>query len=136
MIRRPPRSTLFPYTTLFRSNNSEKKLPRAHQSENGSRLAAAISEDDLCKISSIELVLAKIVPLRYIAFKFFIRYVDVRIALACDDISKPRYAVCFRSCVGRSGASERYSSAFTCPGGRKFTRHFLVRNDVYVRHRF
>src|SRR5436309_11236400 len=26
MIRRPPRSTLFPYTTLFRSNNS-KGLP-------------------------------------------------------------------------------------------------------------
>src|SRR5260221_4831996 len=24
MIRRPPRSTLFPYTTLFRSNNLEK----------------------------------------------------------------------------------------------------------------
>src|SRR5256885_13294462 len=24
MIRRPPRSTLFPYTTLFRSNNSKK----------------------------------------------------------------------------------------------------------------
>src|SRR5256885_16928656 len=25
MIRRPPRSTLFPYTTLFRSNPSEKQ---------------------------------------------------------------------------------------------------------------
>src|SRR5256885_12012709 len=24
MIRRPPRSTLFPYTTLFRSNNSDR----------------------------------------------------------------------------------------------------------------
>src|SRR3712207_7382483 len=24
MIRRPPRSTLFPYTTLFRSNSAEK----------------------------------------------------------------------------------------------------------------
>src|SRR3712207_9021875 len=26
MIRRPPRSTLFPYTTLFRSNSSVHKL--------------------------------------------------------------------------------------------------------------
>src|SRR2546422_7053485 len=26
MIRRPPRSTLFPYTTLFRSPNSEKYI--------------------------------------------------------------------------------------------------------------
>src|SRR3989454_8148971 len=25
MIRRPPRSTLFPYTTLFRSNNGDAK---------------------------------------------------------------------------------------------------------------
>src|SRR5258708_22814051 len=29
MIRRPPRSTLFPYTTLFRSLH-ERKRPRAH----------------------------------------------------------------------------------------------------------
>src|SRR3712207_7622023 len=27
MIRRPPRSTLFPYTTLFRSNQFAKTLP-------------------------------------------------------------------------------------------------------------
>src|SRR3712207_8802480 len=26
MIRRPPRSTLFPYTTLFRSNNKELSM--------------------------------------------------------------------------------------------------------------
>src|SRR3712207_7963423 len=26
MIRRPPRSTLFPYTTLFRSKNLQRKL--------------------------------------------------------------------------------------------------------------
>src|SRR3712207_9497546 len=26
MIRRPPRSTLFPYTTLFRSNEARKRL--------------------------------------------------------------------------------------------------------------
>ena len=28
MIRRPPRSTLFPYTTLFRSNTIKNKLRR------------------------------------------------------------------------------------------------------------
>src|SRR5229473_648432 len=28
MIRRPPRSTLFPYTTLFRSKDKSKKLRR------------------------------------------------------------------------------------------------------------
>src|SRR2546429_2005162 len=29
MIRRPPRSTLFPYTTLFRSEGDENRLSRA-----------------------------------------------------------------------------------------------------------
>src|SRR3712207_7548469 len=29
MIRRPPRSTLFPYTTLFRSYPVEPRLPRS-----------------------------------------------------------------------------------------------------------
>src|SRR5689334_24576865 len=28
MLRRPPRSTLFPYTTLFRSNTTGKELAR------------------------------------------------------------------------------------------------------------
>src|SRR2546422_6947898 len=28
MIRRPPRSTLFPYTTLFRSFSSPRRLPQ------------------------------------------------------------------------------------------------------------
>src|SRR2546426_8741742 len=27
MIRRPPRSTLFPYTTLFRSRGAQRQLP-------------------------------------------------------------------------------------------------------------
>src|SRR5258708_31831856 len=29
MIRRPPRSTLFPYTTLFRSPERDRAMPRA-----------------------------------------------------------------------------------------------------------
>src|SRR2546430_8714633 len=30
MIRRPPRSTLFPYTTLFRSSSSSTRAPLMH----------------------------------------------------------------------------------------------------------
>src|SRR2546427_9652651 len=33
MIRRPPRSTLFPYTTLFRSISTRKARPRQRQPE-------------------------------------------------------------------------------------------------------
>src|SRR5256885_12797165 len=32
MIRRPPRSTLFPYTTLFRSNRIGERLKGTHDS--------------------------------------------------------------------------------------------------------
>src|SRR5260221_8995400 len=31
MIRRPPRSTLFPYTTLFRSDHAGVERPRQHR---------------------------------------------------------------------------------------------------------
>src|SRR2546427_9602870 len=34
MIRRPPRSTLFPYTTLFRSDQAPR-LPAAHHARRG-----------------------------------------------------------------------------------------------------
>src|SRR3712207_7286403 len=30
MIRRPPRSTLFPYTTLFRSNDEQRRVAEAY----------------------------------------------------------------------------------------------------------
>src|SRR3712207_7921382 len=36
MIRRPPRSTLFPYTTLFRSSSRGHLAERASTSSNGS----------------------------------------------------------------------------------------------------
>src|SRR5260370_10680923 len=62
MIRRPPRSTLFPYTTLFRSPSGLLKRPgyyalqlyarhakpvplRVDQSKNGPDLIACASED-------------------------------------------------------------------------------------------
>src|SRR5258708_31949322 len=45
MIRRPPRSTLFPYTTLFRSLRRASSRPGARQRlERGVRLAARNAE--------------------------------------------------------------------------------------------
>src|SRR3712207_7816368 len=37
MIRRPPRSTLFPYTTLFRSEGAERAGPERAQGAGGER---------------------------------------------------------------------------------------------------
>src|SRR2546427_3963882 len=45
MIRRPPRSTLFPYTTLFRSEIKKKPVQAA--SEAGGEEAAAVAEEAL-----------------------------------------------------------------------------------------
>src|SRR5258707_10899787 len=46
MIRRPPRSTLFPYTTLFRSPRSRRALAnfdrRRHRPYRGARRRAAV----------------------------------------------------------------------------------------------
>src|SRR5256885_9098732 len=44
MIRRPPRSTLFPYTTLFRSYAGRVPWPRRHQRDAG-RAARRIQLD-------------------------------------------------------------------------------------------
>src|SRR5258706_4384444 len=42
MIRRPPRSTLFPYTTLFRSAEQDR--------EKGAHLDQAVAADDLLRL--------------------------------------------------------------------------------------
>src|SRR3712207_7751354 len=53
MIRRPPRSTLFPYTTLFRSCQPEPYKPTTRPDQAIARLAAAqwgvVSLDELLR---------------------------------------------------------------------------------------
>src|SRR2546430_13124165 len=45
MIRRPPRSTLFPYTTLFRSQRTERKLKAQRACLHPARLAGRADRD-------------------------------------------------------------------------------------------
>src|SRR5260221_2869077 len=48
MIRRPPRSTLFPYTTLFRSRrNSHQAITMRNRSKNPSAMGQIVREDSL-----------------------------------------------------------------------------------------
>src|SRR3989442_6931856 len=59
MIRRPPRSTLFPYTTLFRSHRVEEKCParramRRHHQRGKRRLADELSELRVDDASAVE----------------------------------------------------------------------------------
>src|SRR5438552_13963060 len=56
MIRRPPRSTLFPYTTLFRSRSRPRthraRLPRAHRSGQAAPRRARRSEEHTSELQS------------------------------------------------------------------------------------
>src|SRR3712207_7387155 len=51
MIRRPPRSTLFPYTTLFRSRGAavarQRQFPRAHPLDVGQRVEGEAAAERL-----------------------------------------------------------------------------------------
>src|SRR2546430_6700980 len=53
MIRRPPRSTLFPYTTLFRSAVGDGALARRLAAPHGDRHAerTAVTGDDLADLA-------------------------------------------------------------------------------------
>src|SRR5258705_5421521 len=55
MIRRPPRSTLFPYTTLFRSHHALQHvlLHRSSTVEQGSWLARVRSEEHTSELQSL-----------------------------------------------------------------------------------
>src|SRR5258708_13218126 len=50
MIRRPPRSTLFPYTTLFRSRNAVQASPR------GALVRAEVTTDVSTRLHTIAVV--------------------------------------------------------------------------------
>src|SRR2546422_2852619 len=45
MIRRPPRSTLFPYTTLFRSKDLAERMAEALRAADFARVGAILSEN-------------------------------------------------------------------------------------------
>src|SRR2546430_3013332 len=52
MIRRPPRSTLFPYTTLFRSPGAELTITRPTPSTTWSRAPPPRSEEHTSELQS------------------------------------------------------------------------------------
>src|SRR5438046_7955383 len=54
MIRRPPRSTLFPYTTLFRSWSAARMTSRSGRSNSGRRKSASRrSEEHTSELQSL-----------------------------------------------------------------------------------
>src|SRR3712207_8266695 len=89
MIRRPPRSTLFPYTTLFRSTTLDISAVSFHKMIQSAKKLDAISE------------YGSIVALSYVAAqRTFYGYNDMADAKALDRKSTPselqsrQYLVC------------------------------------------
>src|SRR5258708_20256250 len=52
MIRRPPRSTLFPYTTLFRSRDAQLKLTQAELTAISNRITVETARANLDRKST------------------------------------------------------------------------------------
>src|SRR5258706_2384147 len=53
MIRRPPRSTLFPYTTLFRSSDGRCGLDSRRRPRRGTDRSAGRSEEHTSELQSL-----------------------------------------------------------------------------------
>src|ERR1043165_7931227 len=56
MIRRPPRSTLFPYTTLFRSGGARARGDLGHRHQLRPHVAAVRSEEHTSELQSRGLI--------------------------------------------------------------------------------
>src|SRR2546430_5402691 len=54
MIRRPPRSTLFPYTTLFRSLYAQARLAESRAAYQAALSAAPADLATLCRLVRVE----------------------------------------------------------------------------------
>src|SRR3712207_8515774 len=62
MIRRPPRSTLFPYTTLFRSSSCRpcwRQDTTTVRSRSANRLPASLSDHELARDEPLTLLVAR-----------------------------------------------------------------------------
>src|SRR3989441_4156355 len=97
MIRRPPRSTLFPYTTLFRSEGAFWKAAPAALASPGARpvLAQAARELLLAQASDWQFMISTgAVP----------DYAERRFKLHCDDAERLVAALTSGSAGGGGGA--------------------------------
>src|SRR2546430_11674086 len=98
MIRRPPRSTLFPYTTLFRSHSSASQMQRAVSS---SPLPEAI-EIEVARVPSQR-------PVQYCAGRWLGTRADRKSTRLNSSHSQISYAVfCLKKKKNRTQSDSSY----------------------------
>src|SRR2546430_6867566 len=69
MIRRPPRSTLFPYTTLFRSEQFRERVAFIHEKYNSDAIAEEYIEGRELYVSLMGNVRLAVFPIRELLFR-------------------------------------------------------------------
>src|SRR5258708_21332564 len=69
MIRRPPRSTLFPYTTLFRSAQNE--MLAYQQKESTARVASIMENTNLSKQQQVSEIMRQMLTQAQTAGQYF-----------------------------------------------------------------
>src|SRR5256885_8897394 len=62
MIRRPPRSTLFPYTTLFRSNPVGTGPYKFHEMRSGEKIVVVANPDYYAGRPYISRIVYRVIP--------------------------------------------------------------------------
>src|SRR6478609_4793752 len=60
MLRRPPRSTLFPYTTLFRSRRRKRRPPARRGRAAGAGRACSRSEEHTSELQSLAYLVCRL----------------------------------------------------------------------------
>jgi len=108
MIRRPPRSTLFPYTTLFRSAAIEKREDAQRRYEDAVRKGVAAAETDQERVDVFTQTIAAIPPRGEVAivlrFDTVARFADGTWELALPLVVAPRYVPGTASGRGTTGS--------------------------------
>src|SRR5438552_13129309 len=99
MLRRPPTSTLFPYTTLFRSRSAGSAISAARKTSGRSRsapgrTAAPRSEEHTSELQSPDHLVCRLLLEKKKPFIIeMMRGLDSEIERSFDKASRPRIAV-------------------------------------------
>src|SRR3712207_9326152 len=112
MIRRPPRCTLFPYTTLFRSPSRGNGNPRLGRVAPGDRAAVVLARAGLARLGLVDRITETLDPLQVLPAP-----AQGALAVECradDDVTRAVLAALddagTRACVaeiGRASCRER-----------------------------
>src|SRR6202167_3888727 len=117
MIRRPPRSTLFPYTTLFRSQAAQRRrrVPLVGLSRSRGQSVWPRSEEHTSELQSPgDLVCRLLLEKKTIVTPFSVTTVSP----ACDPATLPTSALAPMSTITEPGAIALSAWPVTSSGGR------------------